>query len=172
AVLLYIWHRARRDQRYGRHLGQRFGLHAGTEPGGAVWIHAVSLGEMRSAAPLVRALIDRGERVVTTHFTPAGRAEAERAFAAEIAAGRMVATWVPFEYGFAYRRFFRHFRPAYGLVMEIEIWPRMVMAARAAGVPLFLCNAQYPARSFARDRRRTRVRADLVGQYAGACVKS
>src|SRR5690606_14294496 len=102
----------------------------------------------------------------------AGRAEAERAFAAEIAAGRMVATWVPFEYGFAYRRFFRHFRPAYGLVMEIEIWPRMVMAARAAGVPLFLCNAQYPARSFARDRRRTRVRADLVGQYAGACVKS
>ena len=64
---------------------------------GAVWVHAVSLGEMRSAVPLVRALLARGDRVVTTHFTPAGRREAERVFAAEIAAGRMAAVWIPFE---------------------------------------------------------------------------
>ena len=87
-VLAYLWRRARRDADYWRALGERFGRLPAFAPG-AVWIHAVSLGEMRSAAPLVRALLDRGERVVTTHFTPAGRRSAHALFAPEIAAGRM-----------------------------------------------------------------------------------
>jgi 3-deoxy-D-manno-octulosonic-acid transferase len=81
---------------YGQHLPERFGRHRRPLPG-AVWVHAVSLGEMRSAVPLIRALIDRGETVVTTHFTPAGRREAERALAPEITAGRVRCVWVPFE---------------------------------------------------------------------------
>jgi 3-deoxy-D-manno-octulosonic-acid transferase len=127
---------------------------------------------MRSAVPLIRALLDRGETVVTTHFTPAGRREAERALAPDIAAGRVRAVWVPFELGWCFRRFFRAFRPKYGLVMEIEVWPRMIMAARAGGVPLFMCNAQYPSKSFARDTTRTPVRAELMRGFAGALVKS
>ena len=170
-VLLYLRRRARKDPLYGQHLAERFGRHPEPLPG-AVWVHAVSLGEMRSAVPLIRALLDRGERIVTTHFTPAGRREAERAFAPEIAAGRLRAVWVPFELGWAYGRFFRTFRPAYGLVMEIEIWPRMIMAARAEGVALFMCNAQYPSKSFARDTTRTPVRAELMRGFAGALVKS
>jgi 3-deoxy-D-manno-octulosonic-acid transferase len=122
--------------------------------------------------PLVRAFLDRGQPVVCTHFTPAGRDEAARVFAAEIAAGRLASVWVPFETGPAFRRFFAAFRPAFGLVMEVEIWPRMIMAARAAGVPLFLCNAQYPLRSFTRDQRRTGLRAEVMRGLAGAFVKS
>ncbi len=171
AILGYLRLRGRRDPAYLAHLGERFGYYSKPLPG-AVWVHAVSLGEMRSAAPLIRALLDRGDRVVTTHFTPAGRAEAERAFAADIAAGRMRAVWVPFETGRAFRRFFRAFRPAFGLVMEVEIWPRMIMAARGAGVPLFLCNAQYPERSFRRDTTRTGLRAEVMRGLAGAFVKS
>jgi 3-deoxy-D-manno-octulosonic-acid transferase len=170
-ALLYLRRRARKDPLYGRHLAERFGAYRDPLPG-AVWIHAVSLGELRSAVPLIRSLLERGERVVTTHFTPAGRREAERALAPEIAAGQVRAVWVPFEYGWAFRRFFRAFRPKYGLVMEIEVWPRMIMAARASGVPLFMCNAQYPSKSFARDTTRTPVRAELMRGFAGALVKS
>jgi 3-deoxy-D-manno-octulosonic-acid transferase len=126
---------------------------------------------MRSAVPLVRAMLDRGDRVVTTHFTPAGRREAERVFAADIAAGRMVVVWVPFETSWAYAGFFRAFRPVAGLVMEIEIWPRMIFAARGAGVPLFMCNAQYPTKSMARDEGFP-LRHDLMRGFAGAFVKS
>lgn len=169
-VLIYLWKRGRKDPLYAGHLAERFGRHRRGLPG-AVWVHAVSLGELRSAVPLIRALLDRGERIVTTHFTPAGRREAERVFAAEIAAGRLVVVWVPFETGWAYRGFFRAFRPQLGLVMEIEIWPRMIFASRKAGVPLFMCNAQYPADSLARDAR-LRVRSDLMRGYAGAFVKS
>ena len=170
-ILIYLWRRGRRDTLYSAHLAERFGTHRAFPPG-AYWVHAVSLGELRSAVPMIRALIDRGDRVVTTHFTPAGRREAERVFAADIAAGRLRVAWVPFEYGFAYTRFFSTFAPKCGLVMEVEIWPRMIMAARGAGVPLYMCNAQYPSKSYARDTQKTGLRAQVMRGFAGALVKS
>lgn len=169
-VLIYLWRRGRKDPLYVRHVGERFGRYRQHLPD-AIWVHAVSLGEMRSAVPLVRALLDRGEVVVTTHFTPAGRREAERIFAPEIATGRLAAVWVPFETSWAYAGFFRAFQPKAGLVMEIEIWPRMIFAAKRAGVPLFMCNAQYPTKSMARDAKLS-LRHRLMQGYAGAFVKS
>jgi 3-deoxy-D-manno-octulosonic-acid transferase len=169
-LLIYLRRRGRKDALYARHLAERFGRYRDPLPG-AVWVHAVSLGEVRSAVPLIRALLDRGERVVTTHFTPAGRREAARVFAAELREGRLRAVWVPFEFAFAFRWFFRAFQPRLGLVMEIEIWPRMVFAARAAQVPLYMCNAQYPTKSIARDARLP-LRPAVMRGFAGALVKS
>ncbi len=171
AVLVYLWLRGRRDPGYRAHLGERFGRYA-QRMDGAVWVHAVSLGEVRSAVSFLRALLDRGDRVVVTHLTPAGRQETKRLFAPEIAAGQVAAVWLPFEFAWAYRRFFASFHPRAGLVMEVEHWPRMILAAEAARVPLFPCNAQYPAASFARDRTARRWRSDLMRHYAGAFVKS
>ena len=169
-VLIYLWRRAKADPLYGQHLAERFGRYP-QRLSGAVWVHAVSLGEVRSAVPLIRALLDRGETVVTTHFTPAGRREALRVFAADITAGNLVPVWVPFETRWAYAGFFRAFRPRFGLVMEIEIWPRMIFAAKWARVPLFMCNAQYPTKSMSRDAKFT-LRHSLMRGYAGALVKS
>ncbi|MFN4158273.1 MAG: 3-deoxy-D-manno-octulosonic acid transferase [Gemmobacter sp.] len=168
-AVVYLWWRGRRDPRYTAHLAERFGRYP-QRMAGPVWVHAVSLGEVRSAMPVIRALLARGERVVITHFTPAGRAETESVLAPEIAKRRVAAVWVPVETSWAYARFFRAFQPRAGLVMEVEHWPRMIMAARAAGVPLFPCNAQYPRRSFDRDRGGWRAR--VIGHYAGALVKS
>ncbi len=170
AILGYLWWRGRRDPDYRRNLSERFGRYCSMP--GAVWVHAVSLGEVRSADPLIRALLDRGEAVVVTVFTPAGRRAATSAFATQIADGTVQVVWVPFEFGWTYGRFFKAFAPKYGLVMEVEIWPRMILAARAAGLPLFMCNAQYPSQSVARDAARLPWRADLMRGFAGALVKS
>lgn len=170
-ILGYLLWRARRDRLYAAHMGQRFGLHRRRDTP-HVWVHAVSLGELRSAVPLIRALLARGEHVVTTHFTPAGLREARRLFADEIENGTLSTCYVPFDDTRAFRRFFRAFRPKYGLVMEIEFWPGMIMAARRLGVPLFLCNGQYPTRTFERDRTRHPLRAELVRGFAGVMVKS
>ncbi len=170
-ILLYLHRRGRKDPLYAQRLSERFGRST-VKVTNPVWVHAVSLGEMRSATPLVRALLAQGETVLTTHFTPAGRREAEREFAAEITAGAVQTVWVPLEYGFAYRRFLKHFAPKYGLVMEIEIWPRMIMACRKHAIPLFMCNAQYPAKSFDKDRQGLGLRADLIAGFAGGFVKS
>lgn len=169
-VLAYLWRRGRKDADYRAHIAERFGLY-GEPMHGAVWVHAVSLGELRSAVPLINALLGQGERVVITHFTPAGRRESTRVFAKAIAGGQVRVVWVPFELGLCFAGFFRSFAPKYGLVMEIEIWPRMIMAARARGVPLFMCNAQYPSKSYARDGQ-TGLRAQIMQGFAGALVKS
>lgn len=169
-VLIYLLRRGHRDSDYRTHIAERFGLY-GAPMRGAVWVHAVSLGELRSAVALIEALLGQGERVVITHFTPAGRRESTRVFARAIAEGRVRVVWVPFEIGLCYAGFFRTFAPKYGLVMEIEIWPRMIMAARAKGVSLFMCNAQYPSKSHARDGK-SGLRAQIMQGFAGALVKS
>lgn len=170
-ILLYLRRRGHADPLYFQHIGERFGRHEKPLQN-PVWVHAVSLGEMRSATPLIRALLLQGETVLTTHFTPAGRREAQREFAAEIASGQVQSVWIPFEFSFAYRRFLSHFAPKYGLVMEIEIWPRMIMACRKSGLPLFMCNAQYPKKSFDKDTAGLGLRAALLGGFAGGFVKS
>jgi 3-deoxy-D-manno-octulosonic-acid transferase len=170
-VFVYLAWRARRDPAYLASFTERLG-HYRQPLSEAIWIHAVSLGEVRSAVPLIQVLLARGNRVVTTHFTPAGRAEAERVFGSAIASGQMQAIWVPIETAWAFRAFFRAFRPALGLVMEIEIWPRMVFAAKSAQVPLLMCNAQYPSDSLARDSRGFGVRQQVMRNFEGALVKS
>jgi len=170
-VLIYLWRRGRADALYGMHLGERFGRHR-KRNAPHVWVHAVSIGELRSAVPLINALLAQGEHVVTTHFTPAGRSASQDIFAEHINAGQLSAVWVPFDYGAAFKRFFKAFQPKYGLVMEVEFWPGMIMASRKHHVPLFLCNGQYPSRSFERDRMKRFSRADLVPGFAGVMVKS
>ena len=172
AVLVYLFLRGRRDRDYTRHLSERFGFYGQRASQCSIWIHAVSLGETRSATHLISALLERGERIVLTHFTPAGRRESARLFEKEIASGQLIAVWVPFDMAWCYRLFFRAFRPRIGLTLEMEIWPRMIFSARRAGVPLYVCNGQYLTKSFERDKKGLRLRLRMVQHLAGAFVKS
>ena len=170
-ALLYLLWRARRDPLYRADLRERFGRYPASRPeGDTVWVHAVSMGELRSAVPLINALLERGETVVITNFTPAGRRESIRVFEREIGEGRVQVVWVPLEWPLFFGRFFNWFRPKYGLVMEIEFWPELIDSARRRGVPLFLCNGQYPEKSYQRDKGR--LRSELVRGFAGVMVKS
>ncbi|MCU0815346.1 MAG: 3-deoxy-D-manno-octulosonic acid transferase [Cypionkella sp.] len=171
-VLAYLWLRGRKDADYRRNLAERFGFYRQDLPKDVIWLHVVSLGEMRSATALVRALIDRGDPVLLTHFTPAGRRESHRLFGPEIAAGQVTVVWVPLDMAWCYRRFLAACKPRIGLTLEVEIWPAMIFACRAAGVPLYLCNGIYGTRSVARDSRGLRLRQRVIAGLAGAFVKS
>ena len=170
-VLTYLYLRSRHEPAYFKFLGERFGHHQ-LRKGPHIWIHAVSLGEVRSAAPLIAHLLEGHLPIVTTHFTPAGRREVARLFSSAIADGRLTACYIPFDYDAAFKRFFNAFSPAYGLVMEVEFWPGMIMSCRKRGVPLYLCNGQYPSKSFERDQSRFFSRAKIVSGFAGVMVKS
>jgi 3-deoxy-D-manno-octulosonic-acid transferase len=170
-VLAYFRRRARGDPDYARWRDERLGR--GPVLPGAIVVHAVSLGEMRSAVPLVRALLDRGLPVVTTHMTPAGRRAAHAAFGPEIAAGRMLARWLPIDHGPSWRRFLAACRPRAVIALEIEIWPIMIAECARAGVPVLLANSQIPGRSFPRARRLRQVLgAHPAGQVAAVLAKS
>ena len=170
-VLCYLMYRSKHEPAYAQKLLERFGI-GRTRKGSWVWIHAVSLGEFRSAIPLVDKLVERGERVIITHFTPAGRAASEKYYADHISSGYVLVHWVPFDYRLAFKRFFGRFKIKYGLVMEVEFWPGMISSARALNVPLFLCNGQYPNKSFERDSRRRFSSRDIVPLFSGVMVKS
>ena len=123
-----LWWRGRAEPGYrgGDRRALRPLRHAGRA--GALWIHAVSLGETRAAAALIEALraARPGLRLLLTHGTATGRA----AGAALLRDGDRQA-WLPYDTPAAVRRFLAHFRPAAGVLMETEIWPNLL--ARRAG---------------------------------------
>ncbi|MNQ89395.1 3-deoxy-D-manno-octulosonic acid transferase [compost metagenome] len=110
-------------------------------------MHAVSLGETRAAQPLLQALLDRGLPVLLTHMTATGRAEGVRLFKDAIDSGQLRQAWLPYDFPGATRRFMASNKPRCGLLIEREIWPNLLAAARGAKVPMALVSARYSASS-------------------------
>jgi len=108
-----------------------------------VWVHAVSLGETRAAQPLLQALLDRGLPVLLTHITATGRAEGARLFAHAIARGQLRQAWLPYDFPGATRRFLAAAAPRCGILIEREIWPNLLAAARRAKLPMALVSARF-----------------------------
>ena len=61
--------------------------------------------------------------------------------------------WLPFDTPGAVSRFFRHFQPAVGVLMETEIWPNLLHAAQCRSVPMLLANARLSERSARKAKR-------------------
>ena len=142
--------RALAEPGYAVAVPERFG-HYRQPPGqGFVWVHAVSLGETRAAAILLAALRREmpGMRLLLTHGTATGRAEG----LALLQPGD-VQVWQPWDSLSAVRRFARHFQPCIGILMETEIWPNLLAACRAAGIPMVLANARLSAKSLHQAQR-------------------
>lgn len=125
---------------------ERFGVYRDEAAPGALWIHAVSLGETRAAAVLLERLrqLQPGLRVLLTHGTATGRAEGERLLRAGDAQA-----WLPWDTPRAVRRFLNHFQPSAGVLMETEVWPNLLAAAKERGIPMVLANARLNDKSLA-----------------------
>lgn len=145
-----LWRRGAREPWYRQAWNERLGLYAGTVTPGALWLHAVSLGETRAAVPLIEALREQapGLRLLLTHGTATGR----NAGKALLRDGDMQA-WLPYDMPGAARRFLRHFRPSVGVLMETELWPSLMREAERLGVPMVMANARLSERSAKRGRR-------------------
>lgn len=171
-ALLYLWRKGRREPLYRAFFAERFG---GLPAWDArpVWLHAASLGELRGAAPLVRALLTEGHTLQITTLTPAGRTAASTLFADALAQGRLRVAYTPMEQAWAIRRMLRRVRPVCALMAEIDTWPVLLTTVRQAGLPLAMVNAQYPRDSAVRDRQRLfGLRAALFRCYDLVLCKS
>ena len=148
---------------------ERFGQYRAPAEPGALWIHAVSLGETRAAAILLERLRERQPalRVLLTHGTATGWAEGERL----LRAGDRQA-WLPWDTPGAVRRFLDHFRPSAGVLMETEVWPNVVAECRARHVPLALANARLSEKSLAQARRLSRLSRPAYGGLTAAWAQT
>ena len=143
-IIARLWWRGRAEPGYRRHIGERFGFYEDSPGKPVIWLHAVSLGEIRAAEPLLRALQLRhpGVEILVTQMTATGREAAQRLFGESVRIA-----WLAYDYPSAVRRFLRHFRPLLGVLMETEIWFNLVDEARRFGVPLMLANARMSEKS-------------------------
>jgi 3-deoxy-D-manno-octulosonic-acid transferase len=162
-MLLRLLFRGVRTQPYRRRWPERFGFFAAPGFRGSLWIHAVSVGEVNAAAPLIRALradYPNAPLVVTT-VTPTGSARVHQLF------GRSVFhVYLPYDLPFAVERFLRRVHPRLALIVETEIWPNLYFACAQRGIPLMIVNARLSRRSL-RGYRPFRA----LARSALACVR-
>lgn len=149
-AFLYLLWRGRRQPEYRSHWRERLGEAPILPEGPVFWLHAVSVGETRAAAPLVTALRQRCPncQILLTHTTPTGRATAREHFGPGVHQA-----YLPYDHPFLVERFLRRSHPSIGIFMETEVWPSFYAACRGRGVPIFLVNARLSERSAAGYRR-------------------
>ena len=168
ALVRLAW-RARRQPGYLAHLAERFGGGPPAPDVPRIWVHAVSVGETRAAAPLVAALARRypGHRILVTHMTPTGRA-----VGGELFGDTVERAWLPYDLGFAVRRFLARYRPQLGIVLETEIWPRLLEECARANIPVALANARLSERSARRYARFPSLTGWALGNLAGIAAQT
>ena len=144
--------RAVAEPGYAEAIPERFGVYQQPPEthSDLVWVHAVSLGETRTAGILLRAWREAcpGLRVLLTHGTATGRAEG-----ASLLQPGDIQVWQPWDSRVAVDRFLTHFKPRMGVLLETEVWPLLMAAAQAKQVPVVLVNARLSAKSLAGAER-------------------
>jgi len=168
-ILVRLWLRGRREPGYRQAISERFGAYRGEKPEKLIWVHAVSVGEARAAAPLVRGLMARlpDHRVLVTCTTAAGRETLKQVYGESI-----LAAYLPYDYPEAVQGFLAHFSPRLGVLMETEVWPNLLAACAAQGVPVVLANARLSEKSARGYLRFRSLAAPAFASLALTCAQS
>lgn len=164
-VFLRLLLRSRRNPAYRHRWRERLGWYGHSEAppqgGPRVLFHAVSVGEVHAAVPLVRSLLREKPdcRVVLTTSTPTGSARARALFPREVSH-----LYLPYDLPGPLRRFLRFTRPDLLVMMETELWPNLLYYCARERVKVLLANARLSEKS----RRGYARLGSLVREMLGA----
>ncbi|WP_296808204.1 lipid IV(A) 3-deoxy-D-manno-octulosonic acid transferase [Thiocapsa sp.] len=148
-ALLRLYWRSLKSPAYRRRVGERLGL-GSAAPATQIWIHAVSVGEVQAAEPLIKRLMEHDPPlpILVTTTTPTGAERLRERFGDSVSH-----RYTPYDLPGILDRFLSRTTPALLIVMETEIWPNTLAACAARGIPVILANARLSERS-ARGYRR------------------
>jgi 3-deoxy-D-manno-octulosonic-acid transferase len=152
-----------------RYLMQRLGFGRVPVAPGAIWVHAVSVGEVNAVAALARRLAERyrPRPLVVSTGTPTGGAAARRRLG-DVA--RQV--YLPLDWRWSVRRWLRRLRPRCLLVMETELWPNLYRECARAGVPIVLVNGRLSLRSLRTESWWRRLQHETLAHVRGVLARS
>lgn len=144
-VILYRL--ALRGMRYREYFGrwrERFGFFPRPEFRRSIWVHAVSVGEVNAAVPLIQALMRRyaNHQFVITTVTPTGSARVHKLFG-----DRVFHVYLPYDLTASVKRFLDRVDPVLALIMETEIWPNLYLTCHERDIPIVVANARLSQRS-------------------------
>lgn len=149
-VLARLFLRSVREPGYRKELRGRFGRGDGAGTDGAVWVHAVSAGEVHAVAPLLARLAERepAQPLLVTCSTASGRARA-----VALLDDRVEVAWLPFDLPCFVDAFLARRRPSLLVLVETELWPVLIDRCARGGIPVVLANGRLSARSARRYAR-------------------
>ena len=167
-ILVRLWWRGRREPGYRAGVAERFGTSELEPKPRLLWLHAVSVGEVRACAPLARAMQREypDHDVLVTCLTASGRETVKQVFGESV-----LVAYLPYDYPVAVRRFLEHFRPRLGVLVETEIWPNLMQACRQYGVPMVLANARMSHRSARGYQRLGLLTRPAFASLAATCAQ-
>lgn len=165
--ILRLYWKGRRLPAYRQRILERFALNKKEHKPVDVWLHAVSLGEVIAATPLIDALIAKQWRVLVTTMTPTGSQHVMKRFGQQIDH-----QYVPYDFPGAVRRFFRKTKPRLGIIMETELWPNLIHEAHRIKMPLLLVNARLSDHSFKSYQKAKFIFKSVVNQFTTIFAQS
>ena len=158
---LLLRQRASRGKEDRARLNERLGIAGMARPDGRlIWVHGASVGESLSALPLIEKLLADGAKVLVT----SGTVTSATIMKQRLPKGALH-QFVPLDTPRAVARFLDHWRPDAGLFVESDLWPNLILGARARRVRLALVNARISARSAHRWRFAKKSMAALLGAF-------
>ncbi len=150
-----------RERKYLVNFRQRLGLSlpARSRQPDPILIHAVSVGEVLAAKPLVRSLttVRPDLPLVTSTVTVSGQLLARKEFGSSA-----TVLYFPFDWDFCIRRFLRSVRPRVVVLMETELWPNFLKNCARKKIPVLLVNGRISDKSFARYLRVRWLAASMI----------
>ena len=142
-ILRLLW-RGLRNPAYWRRWPERFGFIRTVDRSPVIWVHAVSVGEVKACAPLLKALmVSHGDHHIhITTMTPTGSAQVVELFKDQVSH-----SYVPYDYPGAVKRFLAKTRPKLLMIMETELWPNIFHLCNKKKILILLVNARLSERS-------------------------
>lgn len=167
-ILLRLYWKGRRLPAYRQRLFERFSIGM-LDPALSVdvWLHAVSLGEVVAATPLIDALLMKKWRVLVTTMTPTGSQQVIARFGQQV-----IHQYLPYDFPWSLRRFFKTYQPRLGIIMETELWPNLIYQAKGMSIPLFLANARLSDQSFKSYKKVRFMFKPILNQFTGIFAQS
>lgn len=163
AIDAYLDRRVARGKEDPARLGERRGIADRPRPEGPlVWLHAASVGEAVGLLTLIRAL--RDTRPDLTLLMTTGTTTSAEAMAKRLPEG-VIHQFVPVDRPAWVARFLDHWQPDLGIWMESDLWPTLVTAADARGIPMAIVDGRLSVGAFQRWRRMGRLAKPLFDAF-------
>ncbi|HIF52112.1 MAG TPA: 3-deoxy-D-manno-octulosonic acid transferase [Thiotrichaceae bacterium] len=144
-VLLRLFWLGLKNPAYRIRWQERFGFFSWTSFNKPVlWIHAVSVGEVNAATPIINRLLDQYShyQIIVTTVTPTGAVTLEQHFDKIIKH-----LYLPYDLPYSVKRFLNIIKPSILITMETEIWPNLYYACQCSDIPILIINARLSEKS-------------------------
>ena len=161
----WLWRRPEYRDRWW----QRWGFFGLRRPHPCLWVHAVSVGEVAAATPLIKRLLDTYPAwpVIVTTLTPTGADQVRRNFGDSV-----THYYLPLDMPCAMDRLLDCIRPHLAIIMETELWPNLLAACQRRMIPVVIANARISPRSLKAYLRLRPLMREILGHVNRAAAQS